>query len=253
MIYISTSCVNNKKIKDSVFQLADVGFKNIELSGGTDFYDNFEDDLIDLKLKYDLNYICHNYFPPPKSHFVVNLASLDKSIFDKSIDHLCNSINLSKKLGATQFGFHAGFFLNIALNQIGEEISNQSLFKKEKAIESFCCGYNKLLELDSSINLYIENNVISNKNFLNFNNNNLFMLTNSYEFNQLKKKINFKLLLDVAHLKVSCKTLGLDFQHEFDLLINNSDYIHISDNDGYSDTNKSLDQNSSLLKMLSPS
>ena len=70
MIYISTSCVKHRKIKDSVEELALNGFKNIELSGGTEYYENFERDLIELKGEYNLNYRCHNYFPPPKKPFV---------------------------------------------------------------------------------------------------------------------------------------------------------------------------------------
>jgi hypothetical protein len=34
MIFVSSSCVKNELIKDSVIELVDVGFKNIELSGG---------------------------------------------------------------------------------------------------------------------------------------------------------------------------------------------------------------------------
>ena len=83
MIYISSSCVKNTKIKDSVEELATNGFKNIELSGGTEYYDNFENDLLELKDKYNLNYRCHNYFPPPKKHFVLNLASPNNETFQE--------------------------------------------------------------------------------------------------------------------------------------------------------------------------
>ena len=71
MIFVSSACLRNKKIKDSVKELADNGFTNIELSGGTEYYDNFEVDLLNLKKDYNLNYQCHNYFPPPKNHFVL--------------------------------------------------------------------------------------------------------------------------------------------------------------------------------------
>ena len=60
MIYISTSCVKNNKIRGSVEELAMNGFQNIELSGGTEYYENFENDLFELKDKYRLNYRCHN-------------------------------------------------------------------------------------------------------------------------------------------------------------------------------------------------
>ena len=80
MIYISTSCIkNNKKIKTSVEELAINGFSNIELSGGTEPYDQMEYDLLELKDKYNLNYRCHNYFPPPIEPFVLNLASCCRS------------------------------------------------------------------------------------------------------------------------------------------------------------------------------
>ena len=80
MIYISSSCIKAKTIKESVTILAEAGFKNIELSGGTQYYSSFETDLIKLQDKYGLNYQLHNYFPPPPNHFVLNLASINKDI-----------------------------------------------------------------------------------------------------------------------------------------------------------------------------
>ena len=72
--------------------MADNGFTNIELSGGTEYYDNFENDLINLKKEFDLNYLIHNYFPPPLEHFVLNLASTDKDIYEKSLSHYKRAI-----------------------------------------------------------------------------------------------------------------------------------------------------------------
>ena len=48
MIYISCSCVNNARIRESVEEFATNGFQNIELSGGTKFYENFENDLLHI-------------------------------------------------------------------------------------------------------------------------------------------------------------------------------------------------------------
>ena len=61
MIFVSSSCVKHKSIKESVQDLAKNGFKNIELSGGTKYYENLEKDLLELKYKYNLSYRCHNY------------------------------------------------------------------------------------------------------------------------------------------------------------------------------------------------
>ena len=249
MIYISTSCVKHNQIKNSVLELVNSGFKNIELSGGTEYYHGFEDELLELKDKYNLNYICHNYFPPPKEHFVLNLASLDNKVYNKTLKHLKNAIILSKKLGAKKFGFHAGFFVDIKVNEIGKKISKNDLFDREKSIKRFCEGFKKLESIANDIDLYIENNVFSFTNAQTYNNKNLFMLTNSFEYKELRKMINFRLLLDIAHLKVSSQTLNLNFEDEL-CLIDRSDYIHISDNDGLHDLNHQVTKNSSLVRLL---
>ena len=61
MIYVSSACVKVRKIKDSVLALAEIGFRNIELSGGTKYYPEIERDLMYLQDKYELNYQVHNY------------------------------------------------------------------------------------------------------------------------------------------------------------------------------------------------
>ena len=250
MIYISTSCVKHSKIKDSVEELASNGFKNIELSGGTEYYENFEIDLIELKSKYNLNYRCHNYFPPPKKPFVLNLASLNDETFQMSFNHLQKVVALSNRLGADKFAFHAGFFIDIKLNEIGKKLSRDKLFDQNEAVKRFCSAYRIIKERAEGVSLFIENNVYSRTNAETYGNENPFMMTNFSEYQSLRKKIDFNLLLDVAHLKVSTKTLGLNWENEFENMINESNYIHISDNDGFHDLNSQLAKSSSLLSML---
>ncbi|MCK5535258.1 MAG: sugar phosphate isomerase/epimerase [Bacteroidales bacterium] len=250
MIYISSSCVKHTNIKDSVQELVDNGFRNIELSGGTEYYEGFIDDLLELKEKYDLNYLCHNYFPPPQQHLVLNLASLNDEIYLQTFEHLKSAIELSKKLGASRFGFHAGFFLDIKVSEIGKKLSKDNLFDKDKAINRFCNGFKELSILAGDIELYIENNVYSITNAETYSNENIFMLTTYEEFKALDTIIDFRLLLDVAHLKVSSSTFDLSFEYELSNMINNSNYIHISDNDALHDLNNSLNENSNLVELL---
>jgi len=54
-------------------------------------------------------------------------------------------------------------------------------------------------------------------------------------------------------LKVSAKTLRLDWEEEFENMISVSSYIHVSDNDGFHDLNNQLTKTSSLLSMLKQS
>ena len=66
MIYVSSSAIKTQKICKAIEVLVKTGFRNIELSGGTDYYEGLEEEIFALKQKYSLNYILHNYFPPPK-------------------------------------------------------------------------------------------------------------------------------------------------------------------------------------------
>lgn len=247
MIYVSSACVKATKIKDAIELLHKEGFSNIELSGGTVPYDQMLDDLLDLKAKFKLNYLCHNYFPPPKEAFVLNLASLDREIASKSLAHCFKAIDLSKKLGAKRLGVHAGFLINIPLNQIGKKIDQAPLFDEQSAYQQFEKNLAELIDYaGEEVKIYIENNVISNDNFKRFNQKDPFFFTSAENLIKIDSKLNFEILLDVAHLKVSCQSLNLNFKNQLSDLFNKTDYIHISDNNGLSDLNLGLRRESEL-------
>ena len=71
--------------------------------------------------------------------------------------------------------------------------------------------------------------------------------TNETRFVMNNTPKNINLLVDVAHLKVSANSLGLDYFGELEKLFQLADYVHLSDNDGYSDQNNGFNKNSSNL------
>ena len=172
-IYISTSCVKSRQIKDSIKLLAEIGFKNIELSGGTRFYDGFKEDLIYLKEKYNLNYMLHNYFPPPENPFVINLASENDKVYEQSIAHCIDAINLTKEFQCNRFSVHAGFLMDIKTRKL-EKLSLSSLTKREIALERFESAWKILCNHAEEVNLYLENNVFSYTNNKTYKNKNPF-------------------------------------------------------------------------------
>jgi len=250
MIYVSSSCSKQKRIGHAIRELAEYGFKNIELSGGTDFYEGYEEDLFSLKEKYHLNYLVHNYFPPPKEDFVFNLASLDDAIFERSLEQLRKAIRLAHLLGANKFAFHAGFYMDISADEIGKAIPAYNLWDRKQSCERFCNGFNLIKSESKKVEIYIENNVYSKTNFNIYGRQNPFMLTSPDEYKELQQHIDFKLLLDVAHLYVSSQTLGFDFDSYLEQMTMETDYIHLSDNDGYHDQNAAFTSNSKLLNKI---
>jgi sugar phosphate isomerase/epimerase len=249
MIYVSTSCVKAERINDAVKKLVDSGFYNIELSGGTERYRGFEKDLIQLKEEYNINYLLHNYFPPPKKHFVLNLASLNDKIYNDTIEHYKQAIRLSELLGADKFGLHAGFLIDPKVDELGRSIKKQQGYDREMAIHKFCSGYNTIANLSDSVDVYVENNVFSSQNKINFGFN-PFLFTSYVSYKELADHINFPVLLDLAHLKVSCNTIGLSLENEVKKLLPISDYIHVSDNDGIEDSNQKINEKSNFTDTL---
>jgi sugar phosphate isomerase/epimerase len=251
MIYISSSCVKATNIEDAVKTLVDQGFKNIELSGGTRYDENALDSLIQLKKDYNINFLLHNYFPTPANSFVLNLASLDSEISTYSLEHVKKAIDWSVALNAEKYAFHAGFLINIPVHQIGKKIDKAQLFDLQSAVEQFENNLSSINEYNNNqVQLYIENNVLSKTNYESFDQVDPFFFTSSKNADQFKKPNGLGILLDAAHLKVSCNTLSLNFEEEFKKIYNQTDYFHISDNDGKSDSNQSLTEDSELYGVL---
>jgi len=249
MIFVSSSCVKASKISESVRLLAQNGIRNIELSGGTRHYDDLEKDLIQLRKDFGLNYLIHNYFPPPKEHFVLNLASVNEEILNNTMQHCKRAIELSERLGIVKYGVHAGFLIDPRVNELGKGISNHVVANRDEAIAIFCEAYRGLKEYSKTVKIYVENNVVSQKNFQSFGLN-PFLLTDYNSYIELQQHIDFNLLLDLAHLKVSCNTLSLDFKNQALKMANISNYLHLSDNDGKEDSNKLLDDGSEILGII---
>ncbi len=250
MIYISSACSKQKFINHAIIELVENGFKNIELTGGTQYYSNYEKDLLKLKAKYGLNFLVHNYFPPSEKPFILNLASLDKTIYENSLKHLKKALDLTRLFGGNKFGFHAGFFVDRPVEELGKKFGRSDLYDRGKALQNFINGFHFLKDEFKDISLYIENNCYSASNYKVYGTKTPFMLLNFKEYRDLRKKIDFKLLLDVGHLLVSASTSGADYKKEFQNMFEVSDYIHISGNDFMHDENLGLVEKSKLVENL---
>ena len=252
MIYVSSSCVSSDTIGEAVRTLAEAGFRNIELSGGTNWYPDIEKELDELQVQYGLIYQLHNYFPPPEKHFVLNLASFDDEIYEQSFEFCRNSLRWSKRLGGSRYGIHAGYLIDFSPDEAGRKIGKRAGSDKTKGINRFKTAWQNLSDFAATygISLYMENNVLSQTNALTFGNINPFLMTDYGGYLELREQFQFKVLFDVAHFKVSANSLGQDFYQETGNFLSITDYVHLSDNDGLHDQNNPLFENSSLFAAL---
>lgn len=248
MIYISSSCIKKRNIKEIIELLADNGIRNIELSGGTDYYEGIENDLKMLKQRHKLTYACHAYFPPPKEPFVVNLAACNDEIYRNTIGHYDRCIDCLKRIGCGVLSVHAGFLTEIGTDEIGGKLKGTTVYDEKEAYDRFCHAFKKISKRcrEENIRLYLENNVLSGENYEAFGYRNYMMMTDYESIMRMKERIDFNLLLDLGHLYVSSNTLGLDYTQECLDLKDHTKWIHISENDGIRDEHKSLRKNSPI-------
>ena len=144
MIYISTGGFYNRNAYETSLEFQQNEIYNVELSGGL-----FESMLIpNLKsLSSKLNFQIHNYFPPPSKPFVFNLASLNQDISKRSFDHALNSIEIASDIGKGYYSFHAGFLLDLDVNELGKKVKKRTLNDRSKAIQIFIENVNKLAKI----------------------------------------------------------------------------------------------------------
>ena len=244
MIFISTGGFANIDAASTIKKLSNTGIINFELSGGK-YKDELYKDLKQIRNSFLLQ--IHNYFPPSREPFVLNLASLNNDNALRSINHVKKAIQWAVDIGQLTYSFHAGFLLDPMVGELGKKANLRKLFNRYDSLNFFIERVNDLDEYAKThgVKLLIENNVISADNYDQFSCD-PFLMTNSEECVKVMQATsdNVQLLIDVAHLKVSSNSLGYDpvqFLKDCDEWIK---AYHLSDNDGTKDSNEPISDTS---------
>lgn len=249
MIFISSASLKEKNLNNLLKIFKKNKLYNIELSGGTKFNQKIFSTL--KRHSKEMNFGVHNYFPPPKRDFIINLGSLNEKNRIQSVNLCKKAIQICKKLNIKKYAIHAPFLIDFEPNEAGKLIKRRKLSNKKKVIEKFSESWRQVKRFaGKDVTLYLENNVLSLENYKSYKNKNPFFLTDYNSYKYLNKKIDFKLLLDLGHLLVSCRTLKKNFFDEAIKLSKYTDYFHISDNNEKQDENKSIKKNGKIFKIL---
>ena len=244
MFFVSTGGIRSQSAFSTALDFYNNGINGVELSGGA-FSVTWEKDILELSKKLILQ--VHNYFPPPDEPFVFNLASFDPHVLDLSMKHIRKAIRLAAAIGRPIYSFHAGFRINPRVPELGKILGTHSLSNRDKAIEQF--GENILILSEEArregVMLLVENNVLSSANYVAYGEDPL-LLTCPDEIDTFMQKMpsNVRLLLDVAHLKVSANTLNFDLVDAHEKIKSWIKAYHLSDNAGLSDDNEPVTSSS---------
>lgn len=193
-------------------------------------------------LMSDAKFIIHNYFPPPFTPFVLNLASMNPCIAQRSIEHIEKAMRLSIELDQDTYSFHAGFLIDPIPSELGKGFAPKVLQDREESMKIFIDRVNSLAKKanDLGINLLVENNVLELANLQTDGFSHPFLMVSDEECVRVMRETpkNVNLLVDLAHLKVSSRTLG---SNPLEFLAKTRKWTkacHLSDNDGLCDSNE---------------
>lgn len=237
-LYVSTLAFSGLTVEEIIESALENNFA-LEFSSSLPYRSDMEE----LYKNNQVKRVPHNYFPAPSTPFVLNLASSNNDIRSASIAHCKKGLLLSEISQSPFFSAHAGFCIDPNPDELGRKIEVSINYNRKLNMNLFIESLNEILQFQSGKQqmFLIENNVIAEFNMTPYGNP--LLCCESRELIEVFDKLdsaNVGLLLDTAHLKVSCNTLGLDIQKEVTALKPYIKCIHHSDNDGKKDTNDKL-------------
>lgn len=246
-IYVSTACLQGKTdLSSRIRAYENSGLYNIELGAGVYNCNNIR--------KYDLNkfkFLVHNYFPPPPVPFVINLASSDEVVRNKSILFIKESMKFSKRVNAPFYSVHAGF-INDPIGYKNNQFVFPEKFSIVKAKISYELFLNAIRELsviaaNMDTKLLIENNVCTESS------KGKLLLQTHEEFEEFFKEIRSNqvgILLDTGHLNITAKTFSFEPTTAIEKIKPYICALHIHENDGISDTHEPLRAEGWIYELL---
>jgi len=245
-LFISTSSFAIKDICQCVNTLANLGIRNIEFSGGTDYSAYDEDRLLELKEQYELTVLMHNYFPPASKPFVLNIASNHEENRKRSISFCKKSIDLGIKMGIGQYSIHAGYATEYLPpnDESGSFVPVNSITKEEDFL------------IENMLNSLVDIGEYARKKGIYVGLENMFphgqhkskaLLSTPeriFDFLIQTKSIQSGLLLDLGHLYIASNYFNFDKNRFIDDLLENYEDrvmgLHLSGNDGVNDLHRPL-------------
>ena len=250
-VFVSTGSFRLRPT-EAVGQLLREGVTSVELSGGI-LHDGIEQSVVQLAASVRLQ--LHNYFPPADPPFVFNLASPVEAIRQRTIGSMMRALELSARIGAERYSLHAGFLVDPSVSFLGASWRSLKRTEVGRAHELFIDSVLKLREFASSIGvrLLIENNVLTSGTRDQCGDDVLLMATAEQIIAVMERlPEDVRLLMDVAHLKVTATTFGLDPVNELNSVSSYTSGYHLSETDGFTDANEPITPQSWFWPALKP-
>ena len=242
-VLVSSGCLGfNRSVKEVVSIYIEGGIPGIELSS-SHFH---EPGILDFLKKAEADFRVHNYFPPPKEPFILNLASSDDLIRRRSIDVAKNAIDVCRELGCPIYSLHTGFLVDLDLD-LGR--GDLKALSHDEGMELFFGSLEALCDYARSagIDIAVENNPCMPDLVGSL----LFDDVGDFEIMFREPAFSdVSVLLDLGHLKVSSSVLGFDAYDFISCVADRTTSVHVHDNDGVVDKHDPFTEDSWCIRAI---
>ncbi len=235
-LFVSTTFAKDKsKISDILSFCEKRGLSNLELGSNHCFEKNY----LKILKKKKLSYLIHNYFPIPKKSFVVNIASQNKSIRNKSLRHAFKAIRLCKQVEAKLYTIHPGFLEDPTSSNLDKD-DYDFIWKKKKNNSNYSKAFMLMIRSLKQIAKYAKKNkvkvAIETEGSINKKNYLIMQKPREYsEFFKYFKPSEVGINLNVGHLNLASKAYNFSKIKFLDLIKNYVTAIEFSHNNGIKD------------------
>ena len=104
-IFVSTTFLpDGRPLNEALERCSQQDIFSVEIGSNHCYQENYN-----YLNDYNFDYLMHNYFPIPLESFVLNIASFDKNIRKRSIQHILSAIDFCKTYNSHLYTFHPGF------------------------------------------------------------------------------------------------------------------------------------------------
>ena len=248
LIFVSTACLPGvESITSRISLYRRHGLNAIELGAGV----SVDKDSLSQVAEMECQFLVHNYFPPPSEPFVLNLASGDDGIRQRSLELVFRALALAARLGAPFYSVHAGFITDPT--SFGTTSFVFPMPASPDKAQSTMDRFTTALEISVDhaqhlgVQILVENNVCSPEL------RGKLLLQMADEFLTLFGLLPspyLGMLLDTGHLNVTANTLDFDRMVFVEKVAPYVRALHVHDNDGTADTHQPVRPRSWVLDVL---
>ena len=235
-LFVSTTFLaDNKSLKEALTICNENDINGLELGSNHCHENNY-----DYCLDFDFRYLVHNYFPIPEKSFVINIASNNDEIVNRSITQIKKSIDFCQKIGAELYTFHPGFLTDPMGSNKNKK--NYDFQWDEKQLKDN--NYNIALErMYKSIDIILEYAIIKNTNIsietegsVSKKNHLLMQTPIEYQkFIQHYSSSDIGINLNIGHLNLAANSFSFDRMEFVEIIADYVVAMELSHNEGVED------------------